>query len=224
MSKIRLLVCDDHEILRKGLVQLIKLQSEFELVGEASNGVEAVELSKTTNPDIILMDIQMPEKNGIEATAQIRSLNKKVKIIMLTVSDDEEDLFNAIKNGANGYLLKNMDLDELFSHIRQAYDGETPFSPGLANKILTQFSQMSVKLEENQKNDYDLSDREKEVLELVAQGKTNKTIADELFISEHTVKKHLQRILDKLHVNNRVEAASLAIREKLVNDNKMDYL
>lgn len=219
MDKIRILVCDDHEILRKGIVQLLKLKPDFEVVGEAQNGIEAVQLAELTNPEIILMDIQMPKCNGIEATARIRQKNQKAKIIILTISDEEEDLFNAIRNGANGYLLKNMNLEELFVRILSAYQGNPVFSPGFANKILTQFSQLSNQLEkEKGDNQYELSVREKEVLELVARGKTNKYIAGKLFISEHTVKKHLQHILEKLHVGNRAEAAALAVKEGLVEN------
>lgn len=216
MHKIRILVCDDHEILRKGIVQLLKLQPGFEVIGEAVDGLEAVNLAKTVKPDVILMDIQMPNCNGIEATACIRQFNRDIKIIMLTVSDEEEDLFEAIKNGANGYLLKNMNLEQLFLYLKRAYEGEPPFSPGLANKILTQFSQISNKINNQTSNQYELSVREREVLELVAKGKTNRYISHELYISEHTVKKHLQHILGKLHVNNRSEAVALAIRKGLL--------
>lgn len=216
MTKIRILVCDDHEILLKGIVQLLKLQPSFEVVGEAKDGREACSLSQATKPDIILMDVNMPNCNGIEATAWIRQHNQQVKIIMLTVSDQEDDLFEAIKNGANGYLLKNINTEELFHHVRKVYEGEPAFSPGLANKILAQFSHIAGKLPVDGSRPYELSDRENEVLELVARGKTNKYIADKLYISEHTVKKHLQHILEKLHVNNRAEAAAVAIRKGLV--------
>lgn len=222
MDKIRILVCDDHEILRKGIVQLLKLQSGFEVVGEAADGLESIRLAESVKPDVILMDIQMPGLTGIEATAFIRRHNAKVKIIMLTISDEEEDLFNAIKHGANGYLLKNMNLEQLFAHVKKAYDGEAPFSPGLANKILAQFSQISQKLKDEEKNHYELSVREKEVLQLVALGKTNKMISKKLYISEHTVKKHLQHILEKLHVSNRAEAAALAVRKRIVVENTDD--
>lgn len=219
MDKIRILVCDDHEILRKGIVQLLKLQPGFLVLGEATNGIEIVKMADELHPDVILMDVQMPEMDGIEAVARIRQKDKAVKIIMLTISDDDDDLFNSIKSGANGYLLKNMNLEELFSHITRVYDGEAPFSPGLANKVLLQFSKMAKgEKEQQRRNEYDLTVREKEVLKLVAQGKSNKYIGENLYISEHTVKKHLQHILEKLHVTNRYEAATMAIEKGLVGE------
>lgn len=218
MDKIRILVCDDHEILRKGIVQLLKLQPGFHVMGEAANGTEIVKLAEKLCPDVILMDVQMPEMDGIEAVARIREKDLAVKIIMLTISDDDDDLFNSIKCGANGYLLKNMNLEELFSHIKGVYNGEAPFSPGLANKVLLQFSRMAKSTKEHERNEYDLTVREKEVLKLVAQGKSNKYISVNLYISEHTVKKHLQHILEKLHVTNRYEAGALAIEKGLVDE------
>lgn len=225
MNKIRILVCDDHEILLKGIVQLLKLQSSFEVVGEAKDGWEAFSLCLEKQPDIILMDVNMPKCSGIEATASIRQHNLQVKIIMLTISDQDEVLFEAIKNGANGYLLKNINTEELFHNVKKVYGGEPAFSPGLANKVLSQFTQYSGKLLQGEENHHlELSNREKEVLELVARGKTNKYISGTLCISEHTVKKHLQHILEKLHVNNRAEAAAVAIRKGLVkNTNSQNH-
>lgn len=130
MGKINILVCDDHEILRKGIVQLLNLQRDFEVIGEATNGLEAVDLTEELKPDIVLMDIQMPNCDGLEAVKKIRDNNGNVKIIMLTVSDEESDLFTSIKYGANGYLLKNMNLDELFSHINAVLEGEAFFRRG----------------------------------------------------------------------------------------------
>lgn len=216
MKKIQVMVCDDHEILRKGMTQLLKLQNDFEVIGEATNGKEAVQQINQLNPDIVLMDINMPKLNGIETTALIRKSNQTVKIIMLTISDDDEDLFKAIKSGANGYLLKNMNLEELFVNMRRVYEGTPTFSPSLATKILEQFAVNN--RQSQQKVEYNLSQREKQILELVALGKTNQHIADTLFLSIHTVKKHIQHILEKLHVNNRAEATSFALRRGLLND------
>lgn len=217
MKKIRVLVCDDHEVLRKGIIQLISLRPNFTVVGEASDGIDAIDLFERANPDIILMDVQMPRMNGIEATEKIRKKNNEVKIIMLTVSDEEEDIFGAIKGGANGYLFKNTNLENLFTCLESAYKGEPQFSCGIANRILQQFSYM-FNILQKKREDYNLSQREKEVLQLVAKGKTNQFIADQLFISMHTVKKHLQNILTKLHVNNRAEAAALATKENIIDE------
>ncbi|MGG5252817.1 response regulator [Neobacillus sp. SM06] len=214
MDKIKVLICDDHEILRKGMIQLLKLRPGFEIVGEAANGKEAIALTDQLKPDIVLMDIQMPILDGIAATSVIRGKYPSMKIIMLTISDQEEDLFKAIQSGANGYLLKNTNLDDLFSNIKRVYNGTPTFSPVLATKIFEHFTVMNGSA--NKKQEYPLSDREKEILELVARGRTNQFIADALFISIHTVKKHMQHILEKLHVNNRAEAVSLALRNGLI--------
>ncbi|MGM7680958.1 response regulator [Cytobacillus sp. Hm23] len=217
MKKIKILVCDDYEVLRKGLVQLLHIQPEFEVVGEAGDGLEVISLTRKLNPDVILMDIQMPEKNGIEASKQIRTFNSNVRIIMLTISDEEHDLFNAIKNGANGYLLKNLNMEELFSYIKSAYEGYPPFTKGLADKILQEFSIISTKVEASSEIN-NLSDREKEILELVSKGYTNKDIGNFLYISPHTVKKHLQNVLAKLHVTNRAQAVAKAAQAGILKD------
>jgi DNA-binding NarL/FixJ family response regulator len=216
MNKAKILVCDDHEILRKGIVQLINLQKDFEVVGEATNGFEAVSLCEKLKPNVVLMDIQMPELNGLEAVQMIREKDNLVKIIMLTISDDDNDLFTAIKYGANGYLLKNMNLDDLFSHINHVLLGEASIAPVLAHKLLHEFKNMAEQLQHKKIDEYQLSKRELEVLELVVKGQSNYEISEKLYISEHTVKKHLGNILDKLHVKNRIQAAQIAIKEGLI--------
>ncbi|MBA2175664.1 response regulator transcription factor [Halobacillus locisalis] len=218
MKTIDILVCDDHEILRKGIVELLNLQDGMEVIAEASDGKEAIELTEETNPDVILMDIQMPQCNGLEAVKQIRMQNEEVKIIMLTVSDEEADLYNSIKYGANGYLLKNMNLEELFSHIEGVLRGEASFSTGLANKLLNEFKSMAEQLQTQKVDQYNLSDRETEVLQLVVKGYSNDEIGKELFISQHTVKKHLGNILQKLHVKNRYQAATFALKEGIIEE------
>jgi DNA-binding NarL/FixJ family response regulator len=217
-NRISILVCDDHEILRKGIVQLLNLQKDFHVIGEASDGNEAVTLTKELNPDVVLMDIQMPDCDGLEAVKNVREFNTEIKIIMLTVSDDDNDLFTSIKYGANGYLLKNMNLDELFAHINSVLEGEVSFSPGLANKVLHEFKTLADQLRDHKVNQYQLSNREMEVLHLVVKGFRNNEIGEKLYISEHTVKKHLGNILEKLHVKNRFQAASIAIREGLIEE------
>ena len=188
-------------------------------MGEATNGEEVVEIASSKNPDLILMDLQMPEMDGIEATRIIREFN--VKIIILTISDEDDDLFESIKSGAIGYLLKNVSMDDLFVYLKTAYQGEAPFSKGLAEKVLKEFALMSKELDYSSENKYHLSTREK-ILGLVAQGNTNKVIADQLHISPHTVKKHLQNTLSKLQVSNRSEAAVKAIQEEVVRGKSSD--
>ncbi|MDP4552332.1 response regulator transcription factor [Alkalihalobacillus macyae] len=222
MNNITIVVCDDYEVLRKGIVQLLRMQPHFEVVSEATNGEEVVEIASSKKPDLILMDLQMPEMDGIEATRIIREFDPNVKIIILTISDEDDDLFEAIKSGANGYLLKNVSMDDLFVYLKIAYQGEAPFSKGLAEKVLKEFALMSKELEYSSENKYHLSTREKEILELVAQGNTNKVIADQLHISPHTVKKHLQNTLSKLQVSNRSEAAVKAIQEGIVRGKSSD--
>ncbi|SIS64569.1 response regulator [Salimicrobium flavidum] len=218
MTNIKILVCDDHEILRKGIVELLNLQEGMEVIGEAVNGLEAVTHTEKLEPDVVLMDIQMPDYNGLEAVKKIREQNQEVKIIMLTVSDEEKDLYTSIKNGANGYLLKNMNLNDLFAHIHGVLKGEASFSPGLANKLLYEFKSMAERLQSQKGSQYNLSDREMDVLELVVKGYSNEEIGDLLFISQHTVKKHLGNILQKLHVKNRYQAANFAVKEGLIDD------
>ncbi|MCF6092521.1 response regulator transcription factor [Microaerobacter geothermalis] len=218
MPKIRVFVCDDHELMRKGIVTLLQTSDKIEVVGEAGNGRDAVDKVANLKVDVVLMDINMPIMDGIQATYYIKKENPKIKVIVLTISEEEDNLFIAIKNGADGYLLKNMNLDDLFHYIEQAYEGNPPFSPGLATKVLAEFSKLSKQVEELKSDDSLLSQREKEVLELVAKGAKNKEIADQLFISEHTVKKHLQHIMEKLHVQNRAEAAAYAIKKGLIKE------
>ncbi|WP_079478265.1 response regulator [Halobacillus salinus] len=225
MNTINILVCDDHEILRKGIVELLNLQEGMKVVAEASNGVEAVELTNEKAPDVVLMDIQMPQSDGLQAVKEIRLKNKEVKIIMLTVSDEETDLYTSIKYGANGYLLKNMNLEELFTHIHGVLRGEASFSPGLANKLLHEFKNMAEQLHNQKADQYNLSERELEVLELVVKGYSNEEIGKELFISQHTVKKHLGNILQKLHVKNRYQAATFALKEGIIEESdRMDEI
>jgi len=187
-------------------------------VGEAGDGREALEKARELMPDLILMDIHMPGWDGLKATRLIKGEMPYVKIVMLTISDDDKDLFEAIKQGAQGYLLKNIEPEELFEMLRGVYRGEAPISGLTAARILDEFTRLA------QKEDYDaisedsLTLREKEVLRLVAKGATNKEIASQLFIAENTVKNHLRNILAKLHLQNRVQAAAYALREGLIGN------
>jgi two-component system NarL family response regulator len=168
-------------------------------------------------PDVILMDVRMPRRSGIEATQQIKDALPHVKILMLTISDEEVDLYDAIKAGASGYLLKEISIDEVADAIRSVWQGQSRISPSMASKLLTEFAAMSKRADERQQLPAPrLTEREMGVLKLVAQGLNNRDIAKELFISENTVKNHIRNILEKLHLHSRMEAVVYAVREKLL--------
>lgn len=214
MELIRVLLVDDHVLFRKGLASLIGPLEDIEVVGEAGNGREALERARELMPDLILMDIQMPGCDGLKATQSIKEEMPYAKIVMLTVSDEDEDLFEAIKSGAQGYLLKDIEPEELFGLIRGVYRGEAPISRLTAARILEEFVRLVPK--ELRVSISVLTQREREVLELVAKGATNKEIASQLSITENTVKNHLRNILAKLHLKNRVQAAAYSLREGLI--------
>jgi DNA-binding NarL/FixJ family response regulator len=216
---IRVLLVDDHVLFRRGIAAMMRSQPDFDVAGEASDGVEALEKARELMPDIILMDIHMPRCDGLEATRLIKTELPYVKIVILTVSDEEQDLFEAVKSGAMGYLLKNLEPEDLFELVRGVYRGEAAITLNTATKILNELGRQSHRESEpviQAKNA--LTDREKQVLQLVITGATNKEIATSLYISENTVKNHLCNILDKLHLQNRIQAAAYALREGLIND------
>ena len=206
---IKVLVVDDHPIFRQGLISLLQQYPEFETVGQATNGEEAVVIASEVQPDVVVMDVCMPGGDGIAATTALQQALPNVKVIIVTVSDKDEDLFAAIKAGARGYLLKSVSLRELIDSIRLVAQGEAIISPTVAGKLLDEFKQTDRDQSGKELNG-GLSLREQEVLQLVAQGASNKEIADQLFISETTVKAHLRTILQKLHARNRAEAVALA--------------
>lgn len=213
METIRVVAADDHALFRKGLVTLLSSsRAGIEVVGEANNGLEALELARELMPDIILMDITMPVCNGLEATRLIKAEMPYVKIIILTVSDAEQDLFQAIKVGAHGYLLKNLEPEDLIHHLKGVQKGEAAISPTVASKILAEFSRRMA-LEPGPEDA--LTRRERQVLQLVARGDTNRAIASALCITENTVKNHLGNILEKLHLQNRVQATAFALQHGL---------
>ncbi len=213
MDKKRILLADDHILFRKGLAQLLNSQPDFQVIGEAADGLEALEKARELMPDLILMDIDMPRCDGREATRLIKAEMPYVVIVILTVSDDEQDLFAAIKNGAQGYLLKKIDPADLFEQLRGLALGEAALSRLMANKILREF--VRTEPERPRTGDDPLTGRERQVLQLVARGLTNREIAETLVIAENTVKNHLRNILGKLHMDNRVQAAAYALREGL---------
>lgn len=211
MDAIRVLIVDDHQLFRRGVSSLLAGREDIEVVGEANNGAEAVERARELMPDVVLMDIKMPELDGIAATKQLKAEMPYVRIMMLTVSETDEDLFEAIKAGASGYLLKNVDPDHLVASVLQVQRGEVPIAPTMAAKILRELTTPSEAPIQS------LTSRERQVLELLASGMANKEIAFTLKISENTVKNHLRNILEKLHLQNRVQAALYAVRMGLAD-------
>jgi DNA-binding NarL/FixJ family response regulator len=214
---IRVLVVDDHALFRRGLEMVLGQEPDIEVVGEAGDGAEAVDLASQLLPDIVLMDVRMPRRSGIEACTAIKDVVPSSKIVMLTISDDEADLYDAIKAGASGYLLKEISIDEVAAAIRSVAGVQSLISPSMASKLLTEFATMIKKGDERQQVPAPrLTDRELEVLKLVARGLNNRDIAKELFISENTVKNHIRNILEKLQLHSRMEAVVYAVREKLL--------
>ena len=214
---IRVLIVDDHALFRRGLEMVLTEEPDIELVGEASDGAEAVEKAGEALPDVVLMDIRMPKSSGIEACRAMKEVSPSAKIVMLTISDEEEDLFEAIRAGASGYLLKDIPYDEVADVVRAVHGGQSLINPSMAAKLLTEFAALA-------KHDGDgeeptqqvpppkLTDREMEVLRLLAQGRSNQQIAEGLNISEVTVRTHVSHIFAKLGAGNRVEAALYALR------------
>ncbi len=216
-DRIRIVIADDHELFRRGLRMVLEDEEDIEVVGEAGDGEEAVEMVSDTVPDVVVMDVRMPGLSGIEATASIKEELPHTKILMLTISDEEDDLYEAIKAGANGYLLKEISIDEIGSAVRSVHGGQSLISPSMASKLLNEFASMVKKEEEKQQVPAPrLTPREMEVLQHVAQGMNNREIAKALFISENTVKNHVRNILEKLHLHSRMEAVVYAVREKLL--------
>jgi DNA-binding NarL/FixJ family response regulator len=220
MEPLRVLLVDDHVLFRKGIASLLAARGDITVVGEAGDGLEALTLAQQTLPDIILMDVNMPKQGGIEAVQAIKREMPHIQIVMLTVSDDDTDLFEAIKSGAKGYLLKNLEPRELYTMLDGLRQGEAPISGVMAAKILREFRQPTKKEDKQPVAVDELTSREIEVLEQVVTGATNKEISDVLHITENTVKIHLRNILEKLHVQNRIQAAVYAVRQGLVDEPK----
>ena len=213
---IRVAVVDDQELFRRGLTMLLGVEPGIEVVGEAGDGLEGTALAERTAPDVVLLDIRMPKRSGIEACIAIKEAVPSAKIIMLTVSDEEADLYEAVKSGAAGYLLKDSSIEEVAQAVRVVADGQSLISPSMAVKLIDEFKQMS-QPDRGPTSTLRLTERELEVLRLVAKGMNNREIAKELFISDNTVKNHVRNILEKLQLHSRMEAVLYAVREKLVD-------
>ncbi len=212
-TKIKILIVDDHPVVREGLSAMLRKEHDIQVVGEAENGVEAIEKARALQPDVVLMDLRMPELDGVEAMRQIRAKNSEMKFIVLTTYDNDEYIFKGIEAGARAYLLKDAPREELFKAIRAVYKGESLIEPAVAGKVLDRFAELS---REAQTPDV-LSERELEVLNLMAKGTANKLIAATLNIGESTVKTHIQSIFQKLEVNDRTEAVTQAIRKGIIH-------
>ncbi|WP_240181924.1 response regulator transcription factor [Nocardioides sp. 616] len=213
---MRVILADDQELFRRGLTMLLSQESDIEVVAEAGDGIAATDLATSMAPDVVLLDVRMPRRSGIEACRAIKEANPSAKVIMLTVSDEEADLYEAVKGGAAGYLLKDSSIEEVAQGIRVVADGQSLISPSMAVKLIDEFKQMS-KPERSQVPGLRLTERELEVLRLVATGMNNREIAKQLFISENTVKNHVRNMLEKLQLHSRMEAVMYAVREKLLD-------
>jgi len=209
---LRIVIADDHALFRDGLRSLLSTQGH-DIVGEAKNGREAIDLARRLKPDLILMDVQMPEIDGLAATRTLTAELPDVKVIILTATEDDAKLFEAIKSGAQGYLLKNLEADDFFSMLDRASLGEPALTPNLARKLLHEFARPAA----DQHDQNALTAREREVLELMVEGITsNRRLAKRLGLSENTVKFHVRNILDKLRLHTRAEAVGYALRKKIV--------
>lgn len=220
---IRVLLADDQALFRRGINAVLTGEEDIEVVAEADSGTEAVEQAIDLAPDVVLMDVRMPGVGGIEAARSIKSASPSTAILMLTISDEEDDLYEAIKAGASGYLLKEVSVATVAGAIRNVTQGESYLSPSMASKLLLEFNQMLKREERVAETTLSpLTNRETEVLRHVAMGHTNRQIAETLEISENTVKNHVRNILEKLHLHDRMEAAMFAIETRMLDRHKED--
>ena len=216
MNSLRILLVDDHLLFRKGLARLLDVQPDFEVVGEATDGLEAVEQAHRLQPDLVLMDIRMPDCDGMEATRRIKVQMPDVRVVMLTISDTEQDLAAAVRCGADGYLLKDIQPETLFEQLRGVMAGEAPISRSMTGKLFRQLAQQGRPVVQPEASGV-LSTRESEILALIVQGYSNREIGEKLGIARNTVKNHLRSILAKLGVRNRTEASAYAVSHGLVS-------
>ncbi len=212
MEAIKILIADDHPVVREGLIAMLSREGDFKVVGEAKDGVEAVNKAKELSPDVVLMDLRMPEMDGVEAMRQIRPAVPDVKFIILTTYSDDDYIFSGIEAGARAYLLKDAPREDLFKAIRSVYRGESLIQPVVASKLLDRFSQLSRRTPSGE----ELSERELQVLCLMAKGAANKEISAELNIAQSTVKTHITNIFQKLGVNDRTEAVTQALKKGII--------
>jgi DNA-binding NarL/FixJ family response regulator len=213
MKPYRILIVDDHPLARQAVRSLLEDEADYEIIGEAANGVDALKACEQLNPDVVLLDIHMPGLNGHEVTRLIKESNARIKVVILSVSDAVTDLFTAIKNGAQGYLLKNMDPIEWVSYLGALLKEESDIPKMMADRLFYRFK---TGLSGEDPLIQQLTPRELEILALVAKGDTNRQIADTLIIAENTVKNHIKNLLEKLSVDNRVQLAAFAVKNELL--------
>ena len=215
MAAIKILIVDDHEVVRDGLSVMMEREADFSVVGEAKNGLEAVEKAKSLSPDVVLIDLRMPEMDGVEAMRQIRADQDDVKFLVLTTYDSDEYIFDAIEAGAKGYLLKDASREELFRAVRTVNRGESLIEPAVVSRVLNRLTELSHRAAQGPDH-LALSERELEVLQLMAKGSANKQIAGDLSITESTVKTHVANIFQKLEVSHRTEAVTKAMSQGII--------
>jgi NarL family two-component system response regulator LiaR len=211
-DKINVMLVDDHAIVRQGLRTYLELQPDIQVVGEASDGKQAISMVRELLPDVVLMDLVMPNTDGVEATRAITALSPSTRVIVLTSFSEDEKVFASIKAGAQGYLMKDVLPQDLVAAIRTVYRGEAQLDPEIARKLMQEFTNPQPTAPK-----HDLTERELEVLTLIAHGKSNKDISEDLVLSEKTVKTHVSNILQKLHLSDRTQAAVYALRQKIVD-------
>lgn len=215
MDKIRVLIADDHSLVRKGLKQILELEKDFEVIGQAADGRQAIEMTTSLKPDVVLMDINMPIINGLKAIKMLKENNTSARIIVLTIHEDKEYLLETIRMGAAGYIMKDAEVEHLIEAIRMVYRGKIYIQPNLTSDIIKEFDSLPNSAVINKTNENGLTQRESEVLMLISEGLNNREIADTLYISEKTVKNHVSNIFKKLDVCDRTQAAIYAIKHNL---------
>lgn len=220
MKPIRIVIVDDHVMLRDGIVSILSEQPDFEVVGEAGSVAGALEVVQTASPDLILMDYGLPDGTGLEATREILAANPQIDIVLLTVHEEDDLLFEAVRSGANGYLLKNISAQDMLARLRGLSQGDVAMEPTESRRILSEFARTASPARTDQQQAVPLTDRELDVLRLIVSGATNKEIGAQLHISQHTVKNHVHHILDKLQVSSRRQAAELAVKRRLISTGK----
>jgi len=222
-GRVRVLVADDQALFRRGVIVVLSASQDIEVVGEAADGEEAVAKARALEPDVVLMDIRMPRLSGIEAARHIRRALPGTEVLMLTVSDDEEDLYESVKAGANGYLLKEVAIEEIAETVLAIMHRQAVISPSMTTKLLSEFRSLARRASEREElPPPGLTAREMQVLQLMAHSRSNKDIAATLFISENTVKNHVRNILEKLHLHSRMEAVTYAWRKHLLDPREQD--